>query len=336
MTIPVGTAGQTAHGALITSLTSQDVPGVNPVVDTPTIDLSASTPEAPVGATAWPARPASITSFQAPYGQAQSLVLVPGQFMGSPTGGTGTQRLYNALGLKVYYAPSSNTDFDPATILSTEGTSAGADVTFNVTTNDGGGTVKRVLVAFHDFDGTWKFVDLAHGAGDLWTGTTNASRAFADGEQVEYFVQVLDAAANVAFVSNKAQNYAAGILDTSRADDHGLGHACGERLRLDRRRVGDGDLHVHGRRLRDRRGRLPDAGARDHRRRERDRRNGPRPGREHRIDRGHGRSSTAPPRRSPPRSRRAAGQRRLRDGHRSPAPTRPPASTPRAARRRSR
>jgi hypothetical protein len=184
-------------------------------VDTPTIDLAASTPEALVGATAWPARPASITSFQAPYGQAQSLVLVPAQFMGSPTGGTGTQRLYNALGVKVYYAPTANTDFDPATILSTEGTASGSDVTFEVTTKDAGGTVTRVLVAFHDFDGTWKFVDLGHGAGDQWSGTTTASRAFADGEQVEYFVQVLDGAANVAFASNKAQNYAAGILDTA-------------------------------------------------------------------------------------------------------------------------
>ena len=215
MTIPVGSAGQTAHGALITSLTSHDVANVNPVVDTPTIDLSASTPEAPVGGTAWPARPATITSFQAPYGSAQSLVLVPGQFMGSPTGGTGTQRLYDTLGVKVYYAPTGNADVDPPAVLSSQGFGSGTNVTFSVSTNDGTGTVKRVVVAFHDFDGLWKFFDLTHGAGHLWGITTTASHAFGPTDEVEYFVQVLDAAGNVAFVSNKALNYAASIPDAT-------------------------------------------------------------------------------------------------------------------------
>ena len=214
MTFPVGTAGQTAHGVLITSLTSHDV-ALNPVVSTPTIDLSASTPEAPIGDTAWPARPATVTTYQAPFGTAQDLVLVPGQFFGSPTGGNGTQRLFDTVGLKVYYAAPAATDFDPATILSTRGVPSGSSIAFTVNTSDAGGAIARVLVAFHDPDGSWKFVDLAHGSGDTWTGNGTANAALPTGADVEYFVQVLDAAGNVAFASNKAQLFAATVADTS-------------------------------------------------------------------------------------------------------------------------
>ena len=163
MTIPVGTTGKTAHGALITSLTSHDVANVNPVVNAPVVDLAASAPEPPVGDTAWPARPATITTYQAPFGRAQDLVLVPGQFLGSETGATGVQRLFDTLGMRVFYAPDGATDFDAPSIASTKGEADGTHVTFSVSTNDGAGTVKRVLVAFHDFDGSWDFVDLAHG-----------------------------------------------------------------------------------------------------------------------------------------------------------------------------
>ena len=214
MTVPVGAAGQTAHGALITSLTTHDV-ALNPVVSTPTIDLTASTPESPVAGTAWPARSATVTTYQAPFGTAQDLVLVPGQFFGSPSGGSGTQRLFDTVGLKVYYASPSATDVDPATILGAQGVPTGSSIAFNVQANDGAGSVARVLVAFHDFDGSWKFVDLVHGAGDSWAGTGTATHTFATGQEVEYFVQVLDGAGNVSVASNKALLFAAAVADTT-------------------------------------------------------------------------------------------------------------------------
>jgi hypothetical protein len=208
MTIPIGTTGRTAHGALVTSLTSHDV-ALDPVVSTPTIDLAASTPEASAGSSAWPARPATITTYQAPFGTAQDLVLVPGQFFGSPAASVGTQRLWDSVGLTVYYADPSQADFTPAVIQATSGLPTGSSIAFTVTASDEAGPVARVLVGFHDPDGSWQFVDLAPGAGGTWTGTGTASAAPPADVPVEYFVQVVDAAGNVAVSSNKAQLFAA-------------------------------------------------------------------------------------------------------------------------------
>jgi hypothetical protein len=213
MTIPVGSAGQTAHGAVITALTTHDV-ALNPVVSTPTIDLTSSTPEAPVGGGAWPARSTTITTYQAPFGTAQDLVLVPGQFTGTPGSAGGTQRLFDSVGLEVYYAGGAASDVDPATITSTQGVPTGSSIAFTVSTADPGGAVARVLVGFHDFDGSWTFLDLAHGSGTTWTGTGTASHAFAAGQEVEYFVQVVDSAGNVSVASNKALLFAAAAVDS--------------------------------------------------------------------------------------------------------------------------
>src|SRR5262249_21569754 len=81
----------TAHGVLITSLASHDVPGVNPVVDSPANDQSNAAPETKADDVAWPASLAAVTTSHAPYGRAQDLVVVPGQFRGSTTDGTGVQ-----------------------------------------------------------------------------------------------------------------------------------------------------------------------------------------------------------------------------------------------------
>jgi len=218
----VVTPGQTAHGALVTSLVSSDLANVNPVLDTPTVDLSASSPEVTSGDSAWPGRLATITTSQAPYGRAQSLVLVPGQFIGSTSDGTGRQRLFDHLGVSVIYAPNTTTDFTAPLILSTKGDAAGSSVAFTVSASDPDsntqtdpiGTVARVRVGYHDFDGSWRFLDLAHQAGTTtWTGTTIASHAFAQTDGVEYFVQAVDGAGNVATAANKAAGFTARVTD---------------------------------------------------------------------------------------------------------------------------
>lgn len=218
----VVTPGQTAHGALVTSLVSHDVANVNPVLDTPTIDLSASSPEVKSGDSAWPGRLATITTSQAPYGRAQGLVLVPGQFLGSTSDGTGRQRLFDHLGVSVIYAPDATRDFSSPAILDTTGVAAGTSIAFSVSTSDPdtistanpAGTVARVLVGYHDFDGTWKFLDLAPQTGTTtWAGNATASHAFVPTDGVEYFVQVVDVAGNVATASNKAAGFTARITD---------------------------------------------------------------------------------------------------------------------------
>ncbi|HEV8404110.1 MAG TPA: PxKF domain-containing protein [Candidatus Limnocylindrales bacterium] len=214
-TLSVVTDGQTAHGALVTSLTSHDEPDVNPVLDTPTADLSASAPEVRSDLSAWPGHLATITTSVAPYGRAQSLVLVPGRFLGSTSDGTGKQRLFDSVGVSVLYAPDDVTDFTPPTIDSTTATALDSTITFTVQASDVEGPVKRVVVAYHDFDGIWKFTDLVQqGTTTTWTQTAIASHAFGPSDGVEYFVQVVDAAGQVGTASDKATGYTVRIDQT--------------------------------------------------------------------------------------------------------------------------
>ncbi len=212
--VSVGTTGITAHGALITSLTSHDIANVNPVLDTPTVDLSTSSPEIRTADSTWPGSVATVTTSQAPYGRAQDLVVVPGQFDG-PTDGSGSQRLFDSIGASVLYAPDSATDFAPPLVASSTATSSGSTITFTVSAHDAEGPVKRVLVGYHDFDGSWRFVDLAETGTDTWTGTGATSRAFLAGDTVRYFVQAVDATGNVATASGKGAGLAARIPDAT-------------------------------------------------------------------------------------------------------------------------
>ncbi|HLY15207.1 MAG TPA: PxKF domain-containing protein [Candidatus Limnocylindrales bacterium] len=203
----VVTPNLTAHGALITALTSHDVQNVNPVLNTPTIDLSASSPEIKSGDAAWPASIAAITNSTAPYGRAQGLVVVPGQFLGSTSDGTGRQRLFDSVGLSVLYGSTSSTDFNPPTIATTSASAGGSSITFKVSAADGEGPVAQVLAGFHDFDGSWKFVNLTLQSDGSWSGIGNASHAFGPSDGIEYFIQAVDAAGNVSTASNKAANF---------------------------------------------------------------------------------------------------------------------------------
>ncbi len=199
--------GLTAHGALITALTSHDMSNVNPVLNTPTIDLSASSPEVKSGDAAWPASIASITNSKAPYGRAQSLVLVPGQFLGSTSDGTGRQRLFDSVGVSVLYGSTSSIDFNAPTIATSSAGATGSSITFKVSAADGEGPVARVLAGFHDFDGSWKFVDLSLQSDGSWSGIGTASRTLGPTDGIEYFIQAVDAAGNVSTASNKAANF---------------------------------------------------------------------------------------------------------------------------------
>jgi hypothetical protein len=61
------------------------------------------------------------------------------------------------------------------------------------------GDVIRVLVAFRDVTSgpTWRFLDLARGTGSVWGWRVGKRRA------IEYFVQAVDRAGNVAVSTNK-------------------------------------------------------------------------------------------------------------------------------------
>jgi hypothetical protein len=69
------------------------------------------------------------------------------------------------------------------------------------------GDVKRVLVAFRETSSAaWRFLDLARGSGSTWTGA-DALPGASTATRVEYFVQAVDEAGNVAVSTNKGVNY---------------------------------------------------------------------------------------------------------------------------------
>ena len=196
--LDVTVRGETAHGALLTVLASNDTP-VDAVFDRPVVDLAGNEPEPTYADVAFPARLQALTRFVSPAaGPRQQLVLVPGQFLSVPgnPAGKGTQRLFTALEGLVYYSPLP--DFTPPRFVRAGASSAaGGQVAFDVEVTDAS-TVKRVYVLFRD-GGVWKGLDLTGDAGgSRWIGGAPVA-----GASVDYFVEAVDAAGNVAVANYK-------------------------------------------------------------------------------------------------------------------------------------
>ncbi len=157
------TGAAQARGALITSLTSTDVPNVDPVNFRPTIDQSADEPEPAVDDAAFPDNLGGLTTFSDAQGPRQQLILNVGQFLQNQSvTGAGTQRLFTSIGGTVYYEPATNTDVTPPTITHTDAVNApGTPATFHVTASDDAG-IARVVVLSTDqaTPGTWQTTEL--------------------------------------------------------------------------------------------------------------------------------------------------------------------------------
>jgi hypothetical protein len=193
--------GKSAHGALITGLSSTDNPNFNPVFSRPTIDLAAHEPEPDFGDVIFPTAFQSISTFNSPDGEHQRLVLIPGQFQATGVSGDeviGNQRLLTSIDAQVLY--SNSTDFTSPTISEVDAKVVGPVASFAVEAADNSpATVKRVLVLFRDLTGVWTALDLTQTPGTLrWTGGAPAT-----GEHVEVIVQAVDDAGNVGIFANK-------------------------------------------------------------------------------------------------------------------------------------
>jgi hypothetical protein len=138
-----------------------------------------------------------------------TLVLSLGQFKGEAgvqTQGAqstgGVQRLYDQMSFGAYYSDSP--DRNAASILTVDGTldpTAGTG-SVKVAASDASG-VQRVVVAFTGGDGRWESADLAFDdVAQKWSGVITATAA------TQFFVQVADAAGNVAVNDNKGRYYA--------------------------------------------------------------------------------------------------------------------------------
>jgi CSLREA domain-containing protein len=197
-----------AHGALVTALASVDQGNAtsgwfDPVHSRPTVDRAANEPELSYGETAFPTKIQSIT--RGP--DASSLVLLVGQFFtseGAPAG-LGTQRRFTNVEGLVY--GSASTEWTPPRLDRIDAVKIGPQVAFSVDVTDPGvGTanVRRVYVLFRDQANEWHGLDLVRGPGSVWTGGAPLV-----GDQVEYFVQAVDAAGNVAVSTRKGRYFEA-------------------------------------------------------------------------------------------------------------------------------
>jgi hypothetical protein len=186
--------GTTAHGVLLTGLTSHDVPGFKVAFGRVTVDSSAIEPQL-TGLVDFPASIQSLATIATPNGQRQRAVLIAGHFASGASGSVGDQRLFDRLAGTVLY--SQSTDFTKPTIQNVQVVQAGSGVGFSADVPDT--DVKEVVALYLDSSNTWQRIDLActtagrcTGGGPL-TGTT-----------VDYVVQAVDSAGNVGINANKA------------------------------------------------------------------------------------------------------------------------------------
>ena len=195
--------GLTAHGVLITSLTTHDT-SVDPLIASPMIDNSANEGELHVANSTFPANFASIGHWTAFGGNHDELVFVPGQ-----TRDGSVQRLVDSAGLQVTY--SSSSDATPplfgqvGSVVNSNGT---ATIFANVSDPSG---VPIVRAFFTQGGASWTFVDLVRqGSSNLYVKTVGGITV----PLIEAAFEAEDGAGNVGFTTDK------GHLFLSLTGDH--------------------------------------------------------------------------------------------------------------------
>ena len=218
----VAEPGLVPHGALLTGLSSQDLPDPTPAYSLPAAGSADSTPP-DIGQAAFPGTLQRVASYggfsQSGTAQGAEIDLVVGQFLPSPSvPGTGTQRLFTSMSAQVYYVPScpSNAascpaspfaeDFNPPTIDSVSAPVSGNSLGFDVQVTPSQAPVQQVLVLYTDGvnPGTWAVASLTSSDGQHWAGGGTLPQS----GEVQYIVEALDAAGNVAVSNNEGTAFA--------------------------------------------------------------------------------------------------------------------------------
>ena len=200
LTTDVSRPGMRAHGIVFNNLTSvDDAPPFDPVLPRPVATGMASTDdELQVGDVAFPA---ALQSIRTNSGKDVGAI-VPALFQstGVVNGKTvGNERRFTSLDATVLYAPVTDTDFTPPTVLSARAvtTTVGDAVTFSVDAPE----AKDVTVLFkEDGKDAWRLLRLARSGTGRWSGGTTVSAT-----KVEYFVQAVDASGNVGVMADKGR-----------------------------------------------------------------------------------------------------------------------------------
>jgi hypothetical protein len=202
-----------AHGALITELSSTSTTPFDPYFARPIVDSTALEPLLDWDRLVHPAKLQTVTTSKLGTSKLHRLVLATGQFTGPPGGSeTGTQRLFPHIETLVF--SSASNDYAKPILGRVVATGVGSSVAFSVETHDlapnGADDVVRVRVGYLDQpDGSatraWRFLDLVRTPStDRWSGAGPLVSATA---QFLYFVQSVDRAGNVAVSTNKGIYY---------------------------------------------------------------------------------------------------------------------------------
>ncbi len=221
--LDVSEQGLLARGVLVTSLTSADQNGFDPVLVRPTVDSSAKESEQQVASVTWPLVPQDLGTVPTLAGgvkQTASFTLGRFRANGIATSGpsagktVGYQRRFTHLGASVLYSPTSPQPPAGATtrprFAAFTATASGSGTSFTATpVSDAGNTIKRVLVLAHinNVDGPWTAVELTAQPDGTWTGASSL-----DGSRLEYLIQAVDGQGNVGITADT------GAADTDGTD----------------------------------------------------------------------------------------------------------------------
>jgi len=144
-----------------------------------------------------PSQVASLSQLETLAGPQKTVVVLPGQYRGEDA----QQRVYEEVKVSLY--ASTLSDWQAPTVTSVTHMAKAASAMITVTATDDTG-ICRVVVAYTDGEGEWASVDLTASGGDTWQGALELTGA------VEYFVQVVDEAGNVAVDDNDEGYYEVG------------------------------------------------------------------------------------------------------------------------------
>lgn len=188
--------GAPVHGAIIESLSTTELAGIDHVIGRPIVDSAEHEPEPDTPAEYFPAQLLSTSPVQTPDGPTERLTLAAGQARDD------VQRLINSATVRVFRSHSS--DYEPNVITRVDGLVANGAYAISVDALGGDEDGGRVLFRT-DAGPAWNSVPLATvSAGRLGAGgplPAGATRI------VEAMVWVYDANGNVAFSNSKVVGY---------------------------------------------------------------------------------------------------------------------------------
>ncbi len=235
--------GDTAGGAFLTQLTTEDIPVEDIAFARPVIDLGENEPEIETDEVVFPTAFTNVATYKAPplgggpFEPRDQLNVIVGQFT-SPADGAnnGTERLFRDFEAQVFYRPAAaaqpalaaplalaatgdyvRPEFDNVQ-ASVVGSSSAPQAAFSVDATDNG-TVLRVAILYLQSvtnnlagkpEGNWVLVDLVPGSGgNTWTGGGPVDLSGIENDQIDYMVQAVDDSGNVANSTFKGEFYVA-------------------------------------------------------------------------------------------------------------------------------